>query len=238
MNIESKFKLWNHDDYEIIEIIESKVKYKPKKLNNSIFNEIFVDYDEIEIPLGKSRIGGPIVDLPENLVYPEEMYFVAQLNMLDLKEYDINSLLPDSGFLYVFINDSFEGQVLYSDRDVTQLTRHIKEHEGQFFYGCLVEKFEGQTENIREKYDEEWAREGEKIGWDCFAGFEKSKFFGFYNNCQLTENEMYEKSNERKILLLQIGENFTEEGILSVLIDVDDLIEKKFENCIIEWNQS
>ncbi|MCT4565464.1 MAG: YwqG family protein [Maledivibacter sp.] len=237
-SINMKYELCKQDNYEIIRFSADKKKYKPKFLKGGSGDHQYIDYDEINIPIGKSRVGGPVVDLPEDIEYPEDMYFAAQFNLQEFSKYDKNDLLPDTGFLYIFVDDSLEGKVVYSNCDINQLRRVIKEHSGQFSEGCLIEHFDMDIENIKDKYDEEWARDGEELGWNCFEGFDKSKFFGLYNNCQLGEAEMLEIINGTKVLLVQIGENFTGEGILSVLIEEEDLNKKEFENCVVEWSQS
>ncbi|WP_425448827.1 DUF1963 domain-containing protein [Dethiothermospora halolimnae] len=222
--------------YKIIRFTPDATKYEAKSISDF---DYAVDYNEVDIPMGKSRIGGPVVDLPKNVEYPTELYFVAQINLNEFKDYFINDYLPNKGFLYFFCDDYMEnGRVIYSESTVAELKRVVKEHDNQFFQGCLVKDIYIERENINERYDEEWAKEGEKVGWNPFIGFEKSKLFGLYNNCQYEEEEIKEELSSTKILLLQIGEDFTEEGILSVRIEEKDLLNRKFQNCIFEWSQS
>ena len=58
-----------------------------------------------------------------------------------------------------------------------------------------------------------------------------------YNNCQLEENKMFEIAKANKVLLVQIGENFTGEGILSVLIEEEALKEMKFEMNFLQGSE-
>ncbi|WP_202708855.1 hypothetical protein [Sporosalibacterium faouarense] len=53
-------------------------------------------------------------------------------------------------------------------------------------------------------------------------------FFDLYNNYQLNEKEMLDIIEGIKALLLQMGENFTDEGILSALIEKKDLENRDF----------
>ena len=75
-------------------------------------------------------------------------------------------------------------------------------------------------------------------GWDYFTGSENSKVFGIYTHCQLEQAEIEEITFSSNILLLQIGEDFTEAGVLSVLIERDDLKNLVFDNCEFVWSQS
>lgn len=226
------------NNYEIIRLSADKNKYKSKFIKGEFWDKEYIDYDKVCIPIGKSRIGGPVVDLPMGMEYPKDMYFAAQFNLAEFKDWDKHKLLPDKGFIYIFVDDSLEGTVIYSDCNTDELKRVIKEHDNQFFSGCLIDRIYRETENIEEKYDKEWAKDDEELGWNCFAGFDKSKFFGLYNNCQLDEEEMLEIIKGTKVLLVQIGEDFTGEGILSVLIEKEDLAKKYFGKCVVEWSQS
>lgn len=225
------------DTYDIIRISPDSVKYKPTLLKDDFLDD-HVDYDQVHIPMGKSRIGGPVVDLPPSIDYPKNMYFAGQFNLQELSKYDDKGYLPKTGFLYVFVDDDLEGKVIYADCEVNSLKRVIKEHEGTLFDGCLIADYRVETESVTERYDEEWAKDGEELGWNYFAGFEKTKFFGMYNNCQLEEEEILEIMSSTQVLLLQIGEEFTVDGILNVLIEEEDLKNKNFNNCIVEWSQS
>lgn len=226
------------ESYEIIRFSPSGVNYKPKSLELDFLDESFVNYDEVEIPMGKSRIGGPVVDLPKDIEYPEGMYLAAQLNFEEISKLDDDNIYPSKGYLYVFVDDYLNGQVLYSDCKTSQLHREIREHDSQFFFGMLVDKFYKDTETLEEKYSAEWADKGEDLGWDYFSGFEKSKLGGMYNDCQMEKEEVYYIMSGSKVLLLQIGEDFTDEGILNVLIDEEDLKNRRFDQCTVEWSQS
>lgn len=223
-------------NYKIIRFTPDTIKYKSKTIEKDMFG---IDYDKVDIPIGKSRIGGPVVDLPLDINYPEELFFAVQLNLNEFKDYYFNNYLPNKGFLYFFVDHYMEnGKVIYSDCDCGNLRRVIKEHRDQFFQGCLVKDVYSDIENISERYDKEWAKDGEKIGWNPFLGFEKSKLFGMYTNCQYEEDEIIEELLSTKVLLLQIGDDFTGEGILSVRIEEEDLLNRRFDNCIFEWSQS
>jgi hypothetical protein len=50
--------------------------------------------------LGSTIMGGPIVDLSEDVEYPKDMNFLAQLNCKELKPYDFKNLLPETGYIF------------------------------------------------------------------------------------------------------------------------------------------
>ena len=62
----------------------------------------WVKHTDIEIPLGHSRYGGSIIDLPKNIDHPKNMRFVAQLDLSEFAPFDKEELLPKSGQLYFF----------------------------------------------------------------------------------------------------------------------------------------
>lgn len=224
------------------ESLKSWKKYFPEytveKLRENDRKE-YDNYKEINIPLGASRIGGPVVDLPEDINYPEEYYFMAQLNCSELKKYDELNLLPPKGFLYFFVkNDGDTGIVLYSPKDTNDLKRVVKEHLDWYFSGCLIGSIKPEIETIESRYITE---DGEKM-WDSFAGTEMTKIYGMYTNCQASEDETIKKLNElnrnNSVLLLQIGSDFLGEGTHCVYIDKNDLEKLDFSRCIFEYSQS
>jgi uncharacterized protein YwqG len=197
------------------------------------------NYKDIDIPLGASRIGGPVVDLPEDIKYPDGYYFMAQLNCKELKKYDELNLLPSEGFLYFFVKNYGEtGIVLYSHKDTANLKRVVKEHLDWYFSGRLIGGIKSEIETVESRYITE---EGEKM-WDFFAGTDITKVYGMYTNCQANEEETIKKLNELKrsnsILLLQIGSDFLGEGTQTVYINKNDLQELNFTRCIFEYSQS
>lgn len=69
---------------------------------------------EKNLPLGKSKVGG-CPDLPDSIEWPyyeginfegeirkRPLAFLAQINLQDIKKYDIDNLLPKRGILYFF----------------------------------------------------------------------------------------------------------------------------------------
>ncbi|WP_226682870.1 YwqG family protein [Sutcliffiella horikoshii] len=92
--------------------------------------------DEIDIPLGSSKIGGS-PDLPSGCEFPQyeddHLTFMLQVNLSEAKPYDKDNLLPESGILYLFYEaleqpwgfDGDEGcfKVLYFDGDMEELER-------------------------------------------------------------------------------------------------------------------
>ena len=223
--------------YQYIDFTACEEWYYPKSVELGILEDSknYVDHTQINISMGTSRIGGPIIDFPKGEKLPSKMKFAAQLDLKLFSESDIFSLLPKTGFLYFFIGGyGDEGSVFYFDVESKDLERHIVEHESWFWDGCLVDKVSNSTEDFDSRYYEE---DGE-VEWDYFAGSKSSKIYGIYTHCQKGEEEIKQITESDKILLLQVGENFTDEGVWSVLIDRNDLENKQFENCKFEWGQS
>ncbi len=197
------------------------------------------NYLDRDIPIGASRIGGPIVDLPDDIKYPEDYYFAAQLNCEELKPYDELNLLPQKGFIYFFTrHPGDDGIVLYSQKEAKYLKRVIKEHLGWNFYGCLIGNISSEIESIDSRYEID---NGERV-WDFFAGTNITKIYGLYTNCQSneeeTKNKIYELEKSDLVLLLQIGSDFIGEGTHTVYINKKDLQDLNFSRCIFVYNQS
>ena len=206
----------------------------------------YIKASQITIPLGYSRYGGPIVDLPLGVEYPAGFRFAAQLDLASFSPHDKTGLLPKTGQLLFFADIVSEvGKVIYADVPNDQLVRVAQDHEDNFYLGVLIDQVFISTETLQSRYrnpdDEEEAEDANEDGklWDYFAGSEKSKIFGIYTHCQLEEEEILEILESDKILLLQIGEGgFNDEGVFSVLIDREDLAKKDFSNCSFAWGQS
>jgi len=203
-------------------------------------------HTEVNIPLGHSRYGGPIVDLPAGVAYPEGLFFAAQLDLAQFSPHDKSGLLPSSGQLIFFADILTDtGKVIYADIPNEHLVRHIKEHDNNFFAGMLVDQIYADTETFSERlrdpqYEEEkeYTNEEGKI-WDDFAGTDQSKIFGIYTHCQMGQEEIEAITFSDKVLMLQVGENgFNDEGVFSVLIPRIDLENKKFDRCEFAWGQS
>lgn len=203
-------------------------------------------HTEVDIPLGHSRYGGPVVDLPPGVEYPRDMYFAAQLDLSKFSPFDKTGLLPKSGQLIFFADIRTDtGKVIYADIDNKELIRHVKEHEEDFFSGMLVDQIFADTETLSERFrdpeDEDEEQDANEEGklWDYFAGSNKSKIFGIYTHCQLGQEEIEKIAFSNKVVLLQVGENdFNDEGVLSVLIPKNDLQNRNFDNCEFAWGQS
>jgi len=226
-------------NYQIIRFVLSKRGYEAK--NNSEGFDEYDNYLEADIPMGCSRFGGPVVDLPDEIKYPEGYFFTAQLNCSEIKPFDKIGLLPETGFIYFFIDHDLENcRVFYTSKNTQSLKRITKIHEDQYFMGKVIKKYKMETENIESRYiEEDDEDEDEEREWDYSAGIEKSKIYGIYTNCNASEEDVIEFMKDKsKIILLQIGEDYMDEGCQSIIINKNDLIKKDFSKCTVEYNQS
>lgn len=206
----------------------------------------YVKHTELDIPLGQSRYGGPVFDLPKGVEVPEGMRFAAQLDLSVISKHDILGILPECGQLIIFADImSGSGKVVYADVSNESLNRNILEHEDNFWDGVLIDKFwsdiESWSDRFRVPEDGQSKKNMNKDGliWDDFAGSEKSKLFGIFTHCQLGQTEIEKITNSDKIVLLQIGENgFNDEGVFSVLLPKNDLKILDFDNCEYHWGQT
>ena len=225
---------------------DSKPYYPASMARESWMPDTYVKHTDIAIPLGHSRYGGPVIDLPEGIGHPEGLQFAAQLDLAKFSPFDKTGLLPKTGQLIFFadiLNDT--GKVIYADVPNDSLIRIIKEHEDNFFLGILIDKIFADEEMFSERFreaEDEWDKEqADKDGkvWDYFAGSNKSKIFGIYTHCQYGQEKIEEITFSDKLLLLQVGENeFNNEGVFSVLISTKDLLDRNFDNCEFAWGQS
>lgn len=206
----------------------------------------YIKHTEVEIALGQSRYGGPVMDLPKGVTPPKEFNYAGQLDLAKLSPHDKAGLLPKTGHLIFFADIvSDTGKVIYADVPNSELVRHVVEHEDDFFAGVLINEIfadiEKWEDRFREPEEDEERLMVDETGklWDDFAGSDDSKIFGIYTDCQLGQKRIEEITHSDKVLLLQIGENgFNDEGVFSVLIPRADLVAKNFDNCEFSWAQS
>lgn len=76
--------------------------------------------DEGTIPVGASKFGGS-PDVPPDFVYPDwqerPLVFIGQLRLSDVHEYDVENLLPPSGYLHFFYDSVEQPWGMYGQRD-------------------------------------------------------------------------------------------------------------------------
>lgn len=224
--------------FEIIRFTPSEARYYPKSVELGILagTKGYIDHTRMEIDMGASRVGGPLIDFPQGERLPKNLQFAALLELGEFSRHDPMNLLPKSGFLYFFIGGyGDKGKVLYFDVKRDGLERVTREHDKWLWDGCLVKDIFRDTESFDSRYFED---PDEGIVWDYFAGSEYSKIYGIYTHCQKDESEIRKITGSSAVLLLQLGEDFTEEGVWSVLIKRSDLIRCRFGRCEFEWGQS
>jgi len=186
--------------------------------------------------LGLSRVGGGVVDLPPGVDFPANHTFVAQLDMAVFSQHDPLDLLPKRGQIYVFISDEDgPGIVFYSDVENNQLVRTGRWCSGWFCQGMDIKNIRSSTETLESRYrlEEDGTRE-----WDYFAGGRRSKIFGLFTSCHWDEDYVLQLVREEEVVLLQIGEDYTGEGVCTVFMSLEDLKKRDFSRVIVCWNQS
>ncbi len=111
--------------------------------------------DEKSINIGASKIGGS-PDLPRDIMWFEfnqkPMSFLAQINLSEVFEFDIDNKLPANGILYFFYDadqdvwgfdpkDKDGSKVFYDDGNISQLERKEKPNnldEDSYFNSCSL----------------------------------------------------------------------------------------------------
>ncbi|MGL4581634.1 MAG: DUF1963 domain-containing protein [Flavobacterium sp.] len=233
--------------FEIIKFYAHKHQYIPTSIGiEDWMPDHYILHTDIDIPLGQSRYGGPVIDLPKGIEHPENLRYAGQIDLAKFSPFDKTGLLPKTGQLIFFADIMTDtGKVIYADVANDELVRHIVEHEDNFYSGVLIDKVEAGTESFSERYrapedeDEEDDADEDGLFYDYFAGTETSKIFGMFTHCQLGKDEILEVINSDKIVLWQVGENdFNDEGVFSILIKEEDLKKRNFDNCEYYWGQS
>ncbi len=193
-----------------------------------------------EMPLGQSRIGGPVVDLPPGFQPPDDLFFVAQLDLAWLGPADSGELLPDNrGFLYFFFNLFVEeagirqvAKVHYFPGAARQLRRTVREHTSWFWRGTTLVGCTAEQEFLADRF-------GPDGRWDYFAGVGKTKISGYPSNPQWDEEDVARAlAGDERFLLLQVGEDVTESGCLCYFIGGADCYHRRFDDVEAVWGQT
>lgn len=187
-------------------------------IRNSIRLDVSATREE-EIKLGQSKIGGK-PDLPQGRLWemepivqnkakdafyrewidPQPLGFVAQLNLQELSYYDEEDLLPKTGMLYFFYNDTWGNDlkdrekysVYYYKGDMRKLKRQdFPEELNELlqFKSCKIAfKKEISLPYYHNPLYDMFTKEERDIFEDkVLTGFRKSKVLGYSDNIQ---NEM------------------------------------------------
>ncbi|MFS4416612.1 DUF1963 domain-containing protein [Maribacter sp. 2307ULW6-5] len=165
-------------------------------------------YSDMEIPLGHSRYGGCVIDLPKNEPFPlapEEydhptyqiakdgfdanyLRFVAQFDMEKVGAQDKTGRLPKTGQLYFFADIYNEkGHVCYVDVAADELERVIVKHDDIFYVGCLVKEFAAQTERFQDRSRPLDVGAGETECGDCGEDFRSCGCNSEFNEFQMED---------------------------------------------------
>lgn len=70
--------------------------------------------DEHAVPLGVSKYKG-LPHLPAGMTWPEGQYFLAQINLAELRPHDVEGIFPKEGMLFFFVSPSEDCTVLFHD---------------------------------------------------------------------------------------------------------------------------
>ncbi len=166
-------------EFDIIVLYAAENEYFPSQDFIEDFKEYWSEdelktkfvYSDLDIPLGQSRYGGPVIDIPKNTAFPiardefdhptydiskdgfdaNYLRFVAQFDMSEVGPYDQTALLPQKGQLYFFADIYNEKcKVFYIDVANDDLERIVVKHRDNFYQGCLIERFASKKERFED----------------------------------------------------------------------------------------
>jgi uncharacterized protein YwqG len=256
-------------------------------LESHFKTSISIDFkavDEDTIPAGSSKMGGR-PDLPANYQWPQitvterkhkgffsfkkaeektatrHLSFIAQINLVEIKKYDADNLLPEHGILYffhfpiqknIYVQEEELFKVLYCDDDSCSLQRpdYPTDLDNRSRYtACRIHfgqqiSFPSTTNSVFDFLDDN-EQEGDQF-FDVLDGLKHNKLFGYADDIQGemeqslpdddgTESEV---NPDDWILLLQVDSNdetgmmWLDSGRLYFWINKNDLHNKRFDKCI------
>ncbi|NLW46554.1 MAG: DUF1963 domain-containing protein, partial [Firmicutes bacterium] len=100
---------------EIVKDMNSKgLKRVSESISKNIRNGIKLKtrkVKEVDISIGETKIGGK-PDVPNDFVWPKwnsrYLSFIAQINLDEVAQYDLEKLLPSTGIIYFFYDSNQE----------------------------------------------------------------------------------------------------------------------------------
>ena len=234
---------------EVVDISNVSIHLEDyKKMERKI---ISFELEEVsDFALGQSRFLSDVIDISSDVsdkidVLIDCLQFVGQVNLADIKKFDIYHLFPDKGILYFFAASS----VL----DVSSYFRSLGENYGVAVYGngenlkrkrieltehdknmSLVNYSVVNVKNDCEK-GENWF--DDKGNYNEFYHGELNKIYGFYQAYQMEEEDIF-KISDQYVVLLQLGSDVYGEGVMTYLIREDDLRNQRFDKVIYTYSQT
>lgn len=126
--------------------------------------------------IGNCRLGG-VPDVPKGFEWPDQMSFIAQLNLQEVARYDVNKILPDRGMLYFFLGDDEEAndvpfRVLWAGVATTELVQALPP---QGYNSINSDEYEGGDVNVI--YDPFELSLKQSISLPCFADHYRDALF-------------------------------------------------------------
>jgi uncharacterized protein YwqG len=166
--------------------------------------------DETTIPVGASKFGGS-PDLPRHEKWPElyghSLDFIAQINLADVRAYDINHQLTSSGTLFFFHNESrlmaienvwakSRGTILYYEGDISALERRqAPQHE--YYAACTLSFIQdvnlpeymdlvssGIIKGMPDQHRDAYTGLAENISVVSYKASKANRMFGYPNHVQ------------------------------------------------------
>jgi hypothetical protein len=99
-----------NQNFHIISFTADNRQYYPTSMvKESWMPDTYCKHTDIEIPIGHSRYGGPVIDLPRGIEHPKNLRFAGQLDLAKFSPFDKTGLLPKTGQLIFFadiLNDT------------------------------------------------------------------------------------------------------------------------------------
>lgn len=242
-----------NSDNQVKEYIKALDEYEKEKntidisyINNDRFNNeremiTFKLNRSNDFKLGQSRFFSDTIDIADTVEIPKSLNFVGQLNLNDFAEYDANNLLPKNGILYFFESPSIVdghfyqvGKVIYSnDMDLKRKTIKPLENDQNSILNLSV----GNIDNAVEKFSDRYEEYNGNREYNSFSGEELNKIFGFYTDCQMSDEDIM-KVSKKYVVLLQLGSDIYGEGVTTFLILEEDLKNNNFDNIVYKYVQS
>ena len=228
--LDKKLKVIAENKSKILDFCKNRPRLDITSLSNNDINTKRFEAIKFSLKqkesfdIGETRILSKYIDVPEGLKYPNELEFLAQINLSDLSKYDNSGLLPKTGNLYFFQGPMIDGtyfecgKVIYSDDD-NLVRKNVFVYDNDMILELGIDDVIVKQDVYSENNDKE------------------NKIFGIYSDPQLTEKDIIKVSN-KYLILLQLGWDIYGEGVITFLISENDLINKDFSKVIYTYSQT
>ncbi len=182
---------------------------------------------EKDIPVGASKVKG-CPDMPDSMVWPPNLYFLAQLNCAEVSKIDNTGFFPDTGMVYFFANSNVDDYAMqYYDGPVSDLKRRNlppadKFDDSQYYYKEFKDNFRSLKMKPVFVFNVDSGLNQEFVSAELIEQLERILKAGFSDQCSsfsVFGRPQYWQGEDEDGHLMYVGDSRDIDEFLNALID-------------------